>query len=69
MQKYTLLLLSSNEDAIITQQDACQVCTQRKVGASILKQWTVSHEEMKEMRRNGTRAVNVKCECTPEKSK
>jgi hypothetical protein len=63
---YLLLLVSSNEDAVIVNKDACLTCLQRKLDTTVLKQWSLTTEEKKRFMKLDTCGYRVKCECPHE---
>jgi hypothetical protein len=65
-RKYLLHLVESREDAVITQENVCVTCAQKKLHTVILKSFNITADEMRALKKYNTRAVGVICECKNE---
>lgn len=65
MVHYKLLLVSSNDDFVIVQRDACITCTENKLGYKILKSWDIEKETVINCKNKKyiTNLYNIKCQC------
>ena len=59
-----LLIVDTCIDFIAVKTEACQTCTETKLGVKILKAMKLSPEEFLSMKKEyDLRGVSIKCEC------
>ena len=61
-QEFSLVIISSNEDAVLVLKPFCKICATNKLDA--IRFCNISLEDAKDLAKTcGTRMCRVKCEC------
>ena len=63
--RFIMLLVSSNDDIVIVQVEACFYCTETKIAAEIYRAWPISTKRVLRYKKAGyfTKLYRIKCEC------
>lgn len=62
-QKYEAVLVSSNEDIVITMSPFCEDCFCEKRSTDILKHWIINEEEVRKYAALNVSRIRVSCTC------
>lgn len=62
---FILLLVSSNDDIVVVQTEACFYCTEAKITAKIYRAWPVSQKRALKYKKKKyfTKLHRIRCEC------
>ena len=56
-----LLVISTPEDIIMTKEDCCLGCLEKKLNLTIYKKHSIENREYKQLRTMGIRGVTTQC--------
>ncbi len=65
MSALKLLLVSSNADIMVVQNPFCRTCFEKKTGVKIIREFSLTAPEFRDLAGWGVRGFRVRCECPP----